>query len=98
MPLIQKIHDDYKSKGVAVYGVNTWEKKEGAGKKYMDDKKYTYGCLLAGDDLATKGYGTSGIPTLVIIDKGGKIALLEVGLGPDGDKKLREAIDASLAK
>ena len=98
MPLIQKIHDDYKSKGVAVYGVNTWEKKEGAGKKYMDDKKYTYGCLLAGDDLATKGYGTSGIPTLVIIDKGGKIALLEVGLGPDGDKKLRAAIDASLAK
>jgi hypothetical protein len=34
----------------------------------------------------------------VIIDKGGKIALLEVGLGPDGDKKLRAAIDASLAK
>ena len=98
MPLIQKIHEDYKSKGVAVYGVNTWEKKEGAGKKYMDDKKYTYGCLLAGDKLATDGYGTSGIPTLVIIDKGGKIALLEVGLGPDGDKKLRAAIDASLAK
>jgi len=98
MPLIQKIHEDYKSKGVAVYGVNTWEKKEGAGKKYMDDKKYTYGCLLAGDDLASKGYGTSGIPTLVIIDKGGKIAMIEVGLGPDGDKKLRAAIDASLAK
>jgi len=64
----------------------------------MDDKKYTYGCLLAGDDLAAKGYGISGIPTLVIIDKGGKIALLKVGLDPDSDKKLREAIDASLGK
>ena len=98
MPLIQKIHDDYKSKGVVVYGVNTFEKKEGAGKKYMDDKKYTYGCLLAGDELATSGYGASAIPTLVIIDKDGKIAMIEVGLGPDGDKKLRAAIDASLAK
>lgn len=96
MPSIQKIHDEYKNKGVAVFGVNCWERKDGVGKKYMTDKGYTYGCLLAGDDLASKQYGTSGIPTLVVIGKDGKIALLEVGFGPEGDKKIREAIELAL--
>ena len=97
MPSIQKIHEDYKGKDVVVLGVNTWERKDGAGKKYMDDKGYTYGCLLKGDDLA-KDYGISGIPTLVVIGKDGKLALIEVGFGPNGDKGLRTAIDAALGK
>jgi hypothetical protein len=78
-------------------GVNTWEKKEGAGKKYMTDKGFTYGCLLAGDELATS-YGISGIPTLIVIGKDGKVEKIEVGFGPEGDKGLRTAIDAALAK
>ena len=80
-----------------ILGVNTWEKKEGAGKKYMTDKGFTYGCLLAGDDLAV-AYGISGIPTLIVIGKDGKIEKIEVGFGPEGDKGLRTAIDAGLAK
>ena len=97
MPSIQKISEDYKGKDVVILGVNTWEKKEGAGKKYMTDKGYTYGCLLAGDDLAV-AYGISGIPTLIVIGKDGKIEKIEVGFGPEGDKGLRTAIDAGLAK
>ncbi|HAQ67112.1 MAG TPA: hypothetical protein DCR70_05115 [Phycisphaerales bacterium] len=97
MPSIQKISEDYKGKDVVILGVNTWEKKEGAGKKYMNDKGYTYGCLLAGDDLAV-AYGISGIPTLIVIGKDGKIEKIEVGFGPEGDKGLRTAIDAGLAK
>lgn len=97
MPSIQKISEDYKGKDVVVLGVNTWERKDGAGKKYMDEKGYTYGCLLKGDDLA-KDYGISGIPTLVVIGKDGKIALIEVGFGPSGDKGLRTAIDAAIGK
>jgi thiol-disulfide isomerase/thioredoxin len=97
MPSIQKISEDYKGKDVVILGVNTFERKEGAGKKYMTDKGFTYGCLLAGDDLAV-AYGISGIPTLIVIGKDGKIEKIEVGFGPDGDKGLRAAIDAGLAK
>jgi thiol-disulfide isomerase/thioredoxin len=96
MPSIQKIHDDYKDKGVAVLGVNTWEKKEDGAKKYMESKGFNYGCLLKGDDLAT-AYGVTGIPTLVVIGKDGKVALVEVGMGPNGADGLRKAIDAALA-
>jgi thiol-disulfide isomerase/thioredoxin len=97
MPSIQKISEDYKGKDVVILGVNTWERKEGAGKKYMTDKGYTYGCLLAGDDLAV-AYGISGIPTLIVIGKDGKVEKIEVGFGPEGEKVLRAAIEAGLAK
>jgi thiol-disulfide isomerase/thioredoxin len=97
MPVIQKLHDEYASKGVAVLGVNTWEQKADAAKDYMASKKFTYGCLLKGDDLA-KAYGVTGIPTLVVIGKDGKVALIEVGLSDATGGGLRKAIDAALGK
>ena len=97
MPTIQKIADEYKDKDVAVFGVNTWERGEGAAQKYMESKGFTYPCLLAGDELA-KSYGVPGIPTLLVIGKDGMIVLAEVGMAPDGGKALRTAIDAALAK
>ena len=97
MPVIQKLSEEFKDKGVAVFGVNTWEKKDGAAKTYMESKKYTYGCLLAGEDLA-KTYGITGIPTLVIINKDGTIAKAEVGAGGNVEADLRAAITAALAK
>ena len=97
MPAIQKIHDDYRDRPVSVLGVNVAERKPDAGKSYFADKGYTYGCLLAGEELSN-AYGISGIPTLVVIGKDGRVELIEVGLGPDGDRELRAAIDAALAR
>jgi thiol-disulfide isomerase/thioredoxin len=95
MPAIQKIADDYKDKGVVVLGINTWENSPDAARKYMEDKKFTYPCLLAGDPLA-EAYGVPGIPTIVVLGKDGRVEFLEVGMGGDG--KIRAAIDAALAK
>jgi len=97
MPLIQKIHDDYKDKDVAVFGINTFEKREGAGKKFMEEKKYTYGCLLKGDDLA-RACGVTGIPALIVIGKDGKVVFAETGLSDQSGGSLRAKIDAALAK
>ena len=97
MPTIQKLHDEYASKGVVILGVNTWEQKADAAKDYMASKKFTYGCLLKGDDLAA-AYGIKGIPTLVIIGKDGTIAEIEVGLADPSGAGLRKAIDAALKK
>ena len=97
MPTIQKLHDQYAAKGVVILGVNTWEQKADAAKDYMASKKFTYGCLLKGDDLAT-AYGIKGIPTLVIIGKDGTIAEIEVGLADPSGAGLRKAIDAALKR
>jgi thiol-disulfide isomerase/thioredoxin len=95
MPVIQKLHDDYAAKGVAVLGVNTWEQNQKAVKNYIESKKYTYPCLLDGDKLA-EAYGVPGIPTLVVIGKDGKVVLTEIGLADASGGALRKAIDAAL--
>ena len=97
MPTMQKLHDEYASKGAVILGVNTWEQKADAAKDYMASKKFTYGCLLKGDDLAT-AYGISGIPTLVVIGKDGKVVEIEVGLADPSGAGLRKMIDAALKK
>jgi hypothetical protein len=62
----------------------------------MTKKKFSYGCLMKGDELAA-AYGVKGIPTLVIIGKDGKVAAVEVGLSDATGGGLRKAIDAALA-
>jgi thiol-disulfide isomerase/thioredoxin len=97
MPTIQKLHDEYKDKGVVILGVNTWEEKPQAAREYMTKRKFTYGCLLKGDELA-QAYGVTGIPTLVIIGRDGRVAKVEVGLSDPSGGGLRKAIDAALAR
>lgn len=97
MPAIQKIHEVYADRPVTVLGVDVWERKQDAGPTYFREKGFTYGCLLEGEQLAG-AYGVTAIPTLVVIDKSGQVGLIETGFGPEGEKTLRAAIDAALAK
>jgi thiol-disulfide isomerase/thioredoxin len=97
MPSIQKLHEKYERKPVAILGVNTWEQgAANVAQKYMEKNKFTYGLLLKGDDLA-KAYGLSGIPTLVLIGPDGKIIHIGVGFGPGEDEHLADLIDKALA-
>ncbi len=93
MPSIQKLHEKFKDKAVVVAGVNTWERGDAPG--YMKGKNFTYLCLLKGDDLA-KAYGISGIPTLVVIGKDGKIVKEHVGFDPSMEEMLAKAIEDQL--
>lgn len=93
MPHVQKIHEDYESKGVRVFGLNCWER--GDAKAFMTQSKYTYGLLLDGDKVA-EAYGVTGIPTFYIIDQEGKIAFAAVGMAQES--ALRSKIDELLAK
>jgi thiol-disulfide isomerase/thioredoxin len=93
---MQKLADEYKDRGAVVLGVNTMENDPATAKEYMTKKKFSYGCLMKGDELAA-AYGVKGIPTLVIIGKDGKVAAVEVGLSDATGGGLRKAIDAALA-
>ncbi len=97
MPGIQKLHEKYKDKPVTIIGVNCMEEDEKAALKYMEEKKFTYTLLLKGDDLV-KGYGISGIPTLILIGKDGNILSSMVGFDPSLEESLSKAIDQGLAE
>lgn len=93
MPHVQKLHEEYGSKGVKVFGMNCWE-RDGDPVQYMKDKNYTYGLLLNADDVAT-AYKVSGIPTFYIIGRDGKIAYVGVGFSGSTDE-MEEAIEKAL--
>ena len=101
MPGVQKLHEKYAGKKVSVFGVDTWERgsseqKIEKPKKYMAEKKYTYGLLFNGDDLA-KQIGITGIPTFLVIGPDGKVLHIGSGFDESGDEKLAAIIDSALA-
>ncbi len=109
MPDIQRLHDDFKGKDVAVFGLNAWERDDtkadpktgkkltGAekAKNYMTDQKFTYGLLLAADKVAEQ-HGLTGIPAFYIIDTKGKIVFAEGGYSPNHYKEMKTVIQKAL--
>ena len=64
MPQMQKLHEKYQDKGVAVFGVSSWEQNDPVA--VMTKKNYTYGLLLKGEDI-TDRYGIGTLPAVYII-------------------------------
>ena len=82
MPLLDKFYTGQRAEGVEVYGVNVWERQGTGGvKPYIEKSGYHFPILYGTNDLAA-AYGVQGIPTLVIIDKTGKLAYRHVGYDP----------------
>ncbi|HKQ49221.1 MAG TPA: redoxin domain-containing protein [Phycisphaerae bacterium] len=95
MPGIQKLHDEFKSKPVLVWGVNCWESRDPV--QYMKKKGYTFGLLMDGDKVADK-YRLNNLPAFYVIDGEGKIAYGSLGFLKDKDKELAKAVEEALKK
>lgn len=93
MPHVQKLHDAYKDKGVAVFGVNCWE--SGDPVKFMREKQYTYTLLLQGDPVAS-AYQVHGIPTFVVIGPDGRVMHYATGFDPGEFTKIEGMISRAL--
>lgn len=70
MPTLQKVYDQFKDRGVEVFGVNVWEESNAA--EFMKRNSYTYGLLLNGERVAD-AYGVPSLPTLYVIGPDGTI-------------------------
>lgn len=99
MPGVQEVHEHFKDKNVKVLGISTWENGDKVNDpiKYMKDQGFTYGLLVEGDEVAA-AYKVRGIPTFFVVDKDGKVAHVNVGYDPEGEKKLIKIIDDLLTK
>lgn len=96
MPGLQKLHEKYKDKPVAVLGLNVGD-PPGAAEKHMKDKKFTYGLLLSAEPVA-QDYGVSGFPTFFVIGTDGKVIHRAVGFNPKGEEEMAKIIDEHLAR
>jgi len=81
-----------KPKGVRVFSVDVWERgtpEENQKKSLEFMKKNNYAMeLVYGTTQTPKDYSITGIPTLLVIDKNGKIRYKEIGYSPELSEKL----------
>lgn len=89
MPLVEKLGSEMKTKGLVTFAVNQGESSETA-RKFLEKNKYATTTLLDQSSEVGRRYKVSGIPTLVIIDREGKIAAHYVGVR--NEETLREGL------
>jgi len=90
MPRMQKLYEKFKDQGVVVFGVNSWEKKDPV--ELMKQKRYGYGLLLKGEEIA-EAYKVTSLPAVYMIGTDGRIIYCHEG--PD-DKNLASLIEKYL--
>jgi len=83
VPHLQKLHDTYADKGLAVVGVSVDRGGAGDVKPFVKENKVTYTILLDSQNQAAPVYGVRGIPATFIIDKKGVIRASYVGFSPE---------------
>jgi peroxiredoxin/outer membrane lipoprotein-sorting protein len=96
-PEVQKVHDEYKDRGVKVLGLAVREANDQNPANYMRDHNYTYQLLLRADDVARQ-YRVRAYPSFVVIGREGEIVHYEASFDGEGTfPRIRGAIDRALA-
>ena len=77
--ILEPIHRDYKGKGVQFLAANVGE-DEPTVRSFLKNKPIPYPVLLDPQDTVSSKLGVVALPTLMIIDKKGKVALFHTGV------------------
>jgi thiol-disulfide isomerase/thioredoxin len=90
--ILESLHGDYKGKGVQFLAANVGE-DEDTVKDFLEKRPFPYPVLLDPDDSVSSDLGVYALPTLMIVDKKGKISSIEPGLadGPTLRQMLKKA-------
>ena len=87
--ILEPVYRDFKGRGVQFLAANVGEEPEQV-KKFLKDKPFPYPVLLdPSNDISTE-LGVAALPTLMVVDKKGKVAYFQSGIA-DGDT-LRQII------
>lgn len=98
MPGLQKVHEAFKDKPVAVFGINCRERSPAGEKQAMEfvrQKGLTYTQLLKGESVAD-AYKVSGIPSFYVIGPDGKVIFATSGFQPQLHEFMKGIIEQSL--
>ena len=95
MPILTAVAEQYKDKGVVLYGVN---QREGAEmiQRFLDQRKLKLNVLLDMEGAVAQQYGVRGIPQTVIVDGQGNVAAVHVGFSPALRQQLTEELEKLL--
>jgi peroxiredoxin len=91
IPWFMEFEREFKGQGFAVLGVSMDEDGWAAIKPYVKDRQMNYRVLLGNDQVSTSYGGLDALPTTLLIDRQGKIALVEFGVSK-GKEEFKDAI------
>jgi len=92
MPEVEKLHREFKDKGLVVFGVNDEEAE--TARQFIQKNGYTFPTLLDEGSELSDQYGVQAIPQTLIIDRDGKVFAHFFGTG-EGEN-LRQAVKIAL--
>lgn len=95
MPAMQRLHDKYTDRGVAVLGINCRERTRVDAAQFVRDRGFDYPIFVDGGGIAPR-YRVQGIPAFFVIGPDGKLLYRGSGFGPAQEQKLVELIEENL--
>jgi thiol-disulfide isomerase/thioredoxin len=101
MPRVQKLWQEYKPSGVEIYSVDTDDPspdRESQVSEFLMQNGLTFPVVLD-DGTAEQAYSIASLPTMLLLDKQGKVAWSHIGaLSASRERDLRAALDRALAQ
>lgn len=97
MPAMQKLHERYAARGVAILGVNCREKGPIDAGAFARGKGCTYPELIDPNGETAPKYRVKGIPALFVVGPDGRILHVDAGYNQAKEKALVQIIERNLA-
>lgn len=93
-PILDRLSRRYQGKGLKVVGVNVIDDDHALAKRYAESKGLSYPIVVDDKGLTQREYGVRGLPSLILIDRDGKILHQTSGLVDEAtlDRMIREAL------
>lgn len=87
LPIVNRVAEEFRDKGVVFYAVNVGEDKPTA-QAFLEQTGITTTVALDTDRVAQQAYQADGIPKTVIVDKDGIVRDAHAGVGPRLEQEL----------
>jgi thiol-disulfide isomerase/thioredoxin len=97
MPVLERLHREFASRGLAIIGINAREDRQAAG-RYATELGLTFPLVLDQDGKNNHLYGVIGIPTTFVIARDGRPVAFGVGPRDWASRPARALIEALLAE
>jgi thiol-disulfide isomerase/thioredoxin len=81
--ILEPVYRDFKGRGVQFLAANVGEEPDTV-KSFLKKKPFPYPVLLDPSDSVATTLGVLALPTLMVVDKKGRVAYFEAGIA-DGD-------------
>jgi len=96
MPIIDKVAEKYKDKGVLLYAVNLREDSDDI-KKFLEQAELELPVALDKDGEVGTAYKADAIPQTVLVGKDGSVQVVRVGLSPNLEQELGDDLESLVA-